>query len=203
MEAGKAPTNGRQTATVQRERLLRTAAQLFAQQGYHATGVAELGSALSLGRGALYHHMGSKDALLAEIVARHVHEMVAFGEQVLEQDVPAPEKFRALSRRLMRTIGEDLAEVVVFYRESSHLQGEARAEVLRLRRRYEEIWAEVLEQGVRDGCFRADGPLVIRAILGMHNYSAFWIDPAGPMAPEEIADAFCDLLLRGLMIRDA
>src|SRR5436309_3637837 len=55
-----------------REEILQIAARLFAENGYHGTGIAELGEAVGLGKGALYHHIGSKEDLLYEISSRHV-----------------------------------------------------------------------------------------------------------------------------------
>jgi len=189
--------------TDQRERLLHTAAQLFADKGYHGTGVAELGRAVELGRGGLYHHMGSKEDLLVEISVRHVRDMVEVGESILASDEAPPEKLRALSRRLMRTIAENLAEVTVFFHEVNNLKGEARAEVVEKRDRFEAIWRAVIDEGVEQGYFRKGGGLVTKGLLGMHNYSYVWIDPDGRLKPEDIADDYCDLILRGLLTDSA
>ena len=35
---------------------------LFAKKGYNGVGVAEIGAASGFGRGALYHHIESKEA---------------------------------------------------------------------------------------------------------------------------------------------
>ena len=187
----------------QRERLLHEAAQLFAEKGYHGTGVAELGRAVELGRGGLYHHMGSKEELLVEISVRHVREMVEVGEKILAGDSTPPEKLRALSRRLMRTISESVPEVTVFFHEINNLTGVAREEVLERRDRFEAIWRAVIDEGVEQGYFRTGGGLVTKGLLGMHNYSYVWIDRDGRLAPEEIADVFCDLVLRGLLTDSA
>jgi AcrR family transcriptional regulator len=197
----KAPAGGktRRARVEQRERLLKTAAQLFAEKGYHGTGVAELGRAVDLGRGGLYHHMGSKEGLLVEISVRHVREMVDVGEEILASDLTPPEKLRALSRRLMRTIAENISEVTVFFHEVNTLTGKAREEVLERRDRFERIWQHVLDDGLEQGYFRVGGPLVTKGLLGMHNYSYVWINPDGRLSPEDIADVFCDLALRGLL----
>ncbi len=183
----------------QRERLVRAAAQLFAENGYHGTGVSELGRAVDLGRGALYHHMGSKEDLLLEISIRHVREMVEFGEAILADDTTPPEKLRALSRRLMRTIADRRAEVTVFFHEVNTLTGPAREEVLVQRQRFESIWRQVIDEGVEQGYFRTGGGLITKGLLGMHNYSYVWMDPNGYRTPEEIADEFSDVILRGLL----
>ena len=55
---------------VTRERIIDKAAELFARNGYAATGVADLGAAIPLERGALYYYIGSKEELLADIHER-------------------------------------------------------------------------------------------------------------------------------------
>jgi AcrR family transcriptional regulator len=197
--ASKERTANKRPHTEQRERLLREAARLFAESGYHGTGVAELERAVGLGRGALYHHMGSKEELLVDISVRHVREMVEVGEEILASDATPPEKLRQLSRRLMRTIAERRAEVTVFFHEVNALTGDARKEVLGQRDRFEEIWRQVIQQGVDEGYFRTGGGLITKGLLGMHNYSYVWMDPDGQCSPEEIADEFSDLILRGLL----
>lgn len=182
-----------------KERILRIAAELFARNGYHATGMAELGEAVGFGRGALYYHIGSKEDLLFEISGRHVGEMVAFGESVLSEDISPDEKFRRLSRQLMRTIADNLPELTVFFREVHSLTGERYENLLALRDRFESIWLEILNQGVDQGIFSKSDPLVVKGILGLHNYSYLWLEPKGESSPEEIADLFCDIALRGLL----
>jgi AcrR family transcriptional regulator len=186
-----------------REEILRIAARLFAQNGYHGTGMVELGEAVGLGKGALYHHIGSKEDLLYEISSRHVIEMVAFGEQLLAGDITPLEKFRRLSRRLMRTIADNLPELTVFFREVRTLTGERGEHLLALRARFEEIWTEILEEGRAAGVFRTADPIIVKGLLGLHNYSYLWLRPDGPLTPEDVSDSYCDLLLRGLLTPEA
>lgn len=51
-----------------RERLLRTAFQLFHEQGYHATGVATILREAGVNAGSMYHHFASKDDLLLKVL---------------------------------------------------------------------------------------------------------------------------------------
>ena len=193
----------RATRGDRKEEILKIAAELFARNGYHATGIAELGEAVGLGRGALYHHIGSKEELLIEISSRHVIEMVAFGEALLEADVPPIEKFRRLSRRLMRTIADNLPELTTFFSEYRALSGERAEHLLELRRRFESIWMTILQEGVEAGVFRSADVILVKGLLGLHNYSYLWFDPEGRMSPEDVSDAFCDFALRGLLTREA
>lgn len=187
----------RQGAT--KERILRVAAELFARKGYHATGMAELGEAIGLGRGALYYHIGSKEGLLYEISVRHVEQMVSYGEELLTSRLTPEERFRRLSRQLMRTIADNLPELTVFFREVHSLSGQRNERLLALRDRFEDIWLQILQEGVEQGRFQIADPLAVKGILGLHNYSYLWLDPKGALAPEQIADRFSDMILHGLL----
>lgn len=181
-------------------RILRHGADLFARNGYAATGVAELERAVGIGRGALYHHIGSKENLLYEISIRHVREMVEYGEGLLAEDRPAAEKFRMLARRLMRTIADNLPELTVFYMDFRGLSEPHAAELHAIRARFEAIWVAILEQGVEEQTLRPTRPIMTKGILGMFNFSYLWLRPTGGMSPEEIADEFCDMALSGLTL---
>jgi AcrR family transcriptional regulator len=64
------------------ERIMCVAAELFASKGYHATGISELSEAVGMGRGALYHHISSKEDLLFEINSRYLRGLIDFGSGV-------------------------------------------------------------------------------------------------------------------------
>lgn len=57
-----------QAAEPTRERILRTAFQLFHEQGYHATGVATILREAGLNPGSMYHAFPSKEALLIGVL---------------------------------------------------------------------------------------------------------------------------------------
>jgi AcrR family transcriptional regulator len=184
-----------------KERIRRKAAQLFARNGYQATGVQEISDAVGLGRGALYHHIGSKEALLEDICAPLAAAMIEVAQALLEADLPAPEKIRRLSRAQMRALADHLPEWTVFQRDAATLRGPVARRILELRKRYEDVCEEIFREGVDAGAFRSVDRLAIKGMLGMHNYAYMWLDPRGRLSPEEVADVFCDVLLEGLRRR--
>jgi AcrR family transcriptional regulator len=186
----------------QKARIRREAARLWAAKGYHATGVQELAEATSLGKGALYHHIGSKEQLLFEISLSGVARLIEGAEEVLAIEAPVAERLRLLSRRLMRDISDDLAQWKVFFHEVNTLTGPNRRAVMKLRERYEDLWRELIEEGARNGELRRVDPIAVKGILGMHNYSYLWLQRDGRLTPEELADVFVDVLLGGLAPRE-
>ncbi|ETK30631.1 TetR/AcrR family transcriptional regulator [Microbispora sp. ATCC PTA-5024] len=65
------------TAAETRERLLRAAADVFAERGYDGTRVADIAAAAGVSNGALYAHFPSKAGLLVEALRAHGPRMLA------------------------------------------------------------------------------------------------------------------------------
>jgi AcrR family transcriptional regulator len=186
------------TYELNRERVVAVAADLFARHGYHGTGIAELAKAVGLGRGALYHYIGSKEALLYAISRTQVDRMNAQAEAVLRAGLPPEELLREMARGLLRNIADHRSEWAVFFRDYSALSGERRDHVIAARERYEGYWRQALDRGVEAGVLRPTPALLVKGILGMLNYTYLWFEPDGALTPEELADEYVDTLFRGI-----
>ena len=65
------------SAAQTRERLLRAAADAFAERGYDGTRVADIAAAAGVSNGALYAHFASKADLLADALRTHGRHLLA------------------------------------------------------------------------------------------------------------------------------
>ncbi|GIH76863.1 TetR/AcrR family transcriptional regulator [Planobispora longispora] len=65
------------TAAETRERLLRAAAEVFAERGYDGTRVADIAASAGVSNGALYAHFGSKAELLVAALRAHGPRLLA------------------------------------------------------------------------------------------------------------------------------
>lgn len=183
---------------VNRERVIAKAAELWARNSYHGTGIAELCDAVGLGRGALYHYIGSKEALLYRISKTQLDRMNDQAEELLRAGLPAEELLRELARGLLRNIATHRAEWTVFFREYIALTGENRDHIVAARERYEGYWRQALDRGVAEGTLRPLPKLFVKGILGMLNYTYLWFAAEGPITPEQLGDDFIDTLLDGM-----
>src|SRR5436190_20128787 len=163
-----------------REAIIDTSARVFARRGYHATGISELCEENELGKGALYHYIGSKEELLAAIHDRVMDEVLLGAARVAAAGGSPPEQLTRLGEELLDVIHRYPDHVWVFLHEFPALTGE-RAEQFRVRRRqYERRVEAVLQAGVDSGEFRELQPrLTAMAWLGMHNYTYLWLKPGG------------------------
>jgi AcrR family transcriptional regulator len=60
-----------------RKALIAAAAELFAESGYHATRLADVGARAGIGRPAVLHHFESKEALVHAVLDEHEREFMA------------------------------------------------------------------------------------------------------------------------------
>jgi AcrR family transcriptional regulator len=159
----------------------------------------ELCAANDLGKGALYHYIGSKEELLAAIHDRVMDEVLAGADRVTEAGGSPSEQLEMLGTELLDVIHRYPDHVWVFLHEFPALTGE-RAEQFRLRRRgYERQVEGVLEAGVASGAFRGlDTRLTAMAWLGMHNYTYLWLKPGGRLSARDVASPFAQIFMHGI-----
>lgn len=184
----------------QRSRILKIAARLFAERGYHAIGMTELCDAVQLGRGALYHHIKSKEDLLYDISKEYIADLADFGERVMRAEADPRQRIGMLGRQLVQKIASHQAELTVCFREIQSLTEPRRTQVLSLHTRYERVWRDTMVDGAELGFFRPYDPIVLKGVLGMYFYSYLWMRPDGRLAPAIIADRLNELALRMLDI---
>jgi TetR/AcrR family transcriptional regulator, cholesterol catabolism regulator len=180
---------------------LAVAVRLFAEKGYHGTGVAEIGEAAGVQRGALYYHIGSKEDLLLVLLRRHVEESLEGEERIAAMDVDPVQKLRLLLRHHVSTAVHRAAESTIYMRDQAVLSGERAEQLQALRERVERVWASVLREGEEAGFFRHSDSVVVNGLLSFANFTFLWYRPAGRLSPEEIGDRYADLLLDGLLLR--
>jgi TetR/AcrR family transcriptional regulator, cholesterol catabolism regulator len=182
-----------------RDAIVDTSAHVFAQRGYHATGLTELCEANGLGKGALYHYIRSKEDLLAAIHDRVMDEVMAGADRVATAGGTPSAQLGMLGDELLDVIHRYPDHVWVFLHEFPALTGE-RAEKFRVRRRdYERRVETVLRAGIESGEFRdVDARLTALAWLGMHNYTYLWLKPGGRRSARDVAQRFAELFIRGI-----
>ncbi len=172
---------------------------MFAKSGYHATGISELCDANDLGKGALYHYIGSKEELLAAIHDRVMDEVMAGAERVAQSGASPSAQLSMLGEELLDVIHRYPDHVWVFLHEFPALTGERAAQFRIRRREYKRRVEDVLRAGVKNGEFRDLDPwLTARAWFGMHNYTYLWLKPGGGLSARDVAKPFGEIFMRGI-----
>ena len=162
--------------------------------------MAEIGSLAGFGKGSLYHHIDNKEGLLYDIASRFIRDLVSTGRAISDSCPDPEERLRRLSQQLMKTIGSNLSEVIVCFREVQALTGSRLKEVMGLHVDYQTLWEQAIADGVNSGVFRPTDKIAVKGLLGMFFYSCLWLNLDGPQTPEEIGEVFSELALRSISI---
>lgn len=159
--------------SARREELVRTAARLFAERGYHGTSMGDIAAAMGVQKGSLYSLTSSKQALLVEAMREGASAFHAALDGVPE-DAPALERIGAALRAHLRVVAGQLDVATVFTREWRFLEGVERGE---------------LRQDL-------DADAAALLVLSSANWAYTWLRPETDTAA--LADRFLSILVDGV-----
>jgi hypothetical protein len=120
--------------------------------------------------------------------------------RVVEQPGTPEDHSRGLARALLRDHAANGEGWVVAVREARFLSPEHQLQLNAARDEIERIWRDVFDRGADAGSWRRLDSVEVRGILGMINSARRWMDPRGPLSPDEIADRYIALVLDGIGI---
>ncbi|WP_328317577.1 SACE_7040 family transcriptional regulator [Streptomyces sp. NBC_00388] len=137
----------RTDAPTRREQILKEAARLFAERGFHGVGVDEIGAAVGISGPGLYRHFAGKDAMLAELLVGISERLLDGGRMRSEQAVGGPAAVLAsLIDGHIDFALDDRPLITVHDRELDRLRDSDRKAVRRLQRQYVELWVTVVRE---------------------------------------------------------
>ena len=131
-------------STPRQEQILREAARMFAEYGYHGVSTEDLGAAVGISGPAVYRHFASKDALLADLLVGISEELLQNGRvEVAGSKNPTEALERLVDKHLEFSLSEpDLIRVQD--RDFASLAPADQRQVRRLQRSYVELWVDQL-----------------------------------------------------------
>jgi TetR/AcrR family transcriptional regulator, cholesterol catabolism regulator len=181
-----------------RRDVIGAAATAFAEGGYKETSIADLSAATGLAAGGIYHYIGSKENLLIAICDDLLAPLLAEGREIVATDAPPEAQLRDLLRAWLAHIENHRAHMLVFVQERHLIEREPQwRAVRRQRNQFEQLLDDILARGEADGTMTFDDRrLTLLALLGMVNYTPQWLRPKGRLSAEQVADGYCDLILR-------
>jgi TetR/AcrR family transcriptional regulator len=181
-----------------RESIVRTAAALFAQQGYPGTSMSDLARACGVSKPLLYHYVDDKYRLLLEITEGHVNRLAALVSEIEALPLDPQERLRQLIARFVQEYADARHDHGVLTQDVKFLEPADRDRVLGVERRVVASFAGAIAQARPELAGAAlDKPLTM-LLFGMINWMFTWLRPEGPMRQEQIAAVVADLFLGGL-----
>ena len=197
------PTTGDIPRTAsKRDRILRGAVEVFAQNGYFNAKVSEIAKAAGVADGTIYLYFDGKEDLLIHIFREYTRNYLQSLHEAFVGVSRADERIRLVIRHHLESLGRDRALAVVYQVELRHslkfMSLFSHEEVAQ----YLDILRRVVEQGQADGVFRRTlhPQLVAKAIFGiLDEMVTSWMLSEKEYALEEQAEQIADLILTGLL----
>jgi AcrR family transcriptional regulator len=180
------------------ESILAAAANLFTERGYDATSMEDLSRALGITKSAIYHHVSSKEELLALATGRALDGLFAVAADVEGSSGRAIER---LERLIRGSVGVLVArQPFVALLLAVHGNTRTERDALARRREFDRFTAELVKQAVAAGDLRPDiDPAVTAKLLfGLVNSVIEWYRPRPDSGHDQLADAICTLAFDGL-----
>lgn len=181
------------------ERLLTTAAEVFAANGYHPTTMRELSRATGMSLAGMYHYVRGKDELLALVQRRCFTRVLDGAEQAVARGADPTDRVERFIRHHVTFFAEHMSEMKVLSHEADSVSPARRAAIDRLKRRYADLLVELIAAATPEGApgARLDVRVAAYGLFGMMNWIYTWYDPEGPVDPAALAEQLTTLFLHG------
>lgn len=184
-----------------RERILASAAALFARKGVAATTVREIAEDVGMLSGSLYHHFESKEAMVDEIITSYLEDLRSRYKAVLARDTDPRDRLHDLVVASLEVVEAHPHATEIYQNDVNYLLQFDRFAYLRSAgKEVQTTWLQVIEAGIEQGVFRADlDPKVLyRLIRDAVWLSVRWFKPSTEYPTSRLAEDCTALFLDGL-----
>ena len=187
--------------------VVRVAAGLFRDRGYHGTSMADIAGELGLSAPAIYHHFATKQEILFHACEAFVDDVLARTTDAAEAVASPTLKVQAFAREQtlvhvdhLRQAWELGSGMFSFQQLSVHLSGDmADRNDVKQRQLYRNL-RDIVDKGKITGEFApVHSAAVTFAVFGMVEQTVYWYRPSRSLSADEVADTHARFALRMLV----
>jgi AcrR family transcriptional regulator len=171
-----APNRRSRLKSDRRSQLLSAAERLFAERGFLAVRLEDIGAAAGVSGPAIYRHFPNKESLLVELLVGISTRLLAGARNAQSRNADATAALDELiDFHLDFALGEpDLIRIQD--RDLAHLPEAAEKQVRKAQRQYVEVWVGVLRE-LNPKLAEADARLTAHAVFGLLNSTPHSMKP--------------------------
>jgi AcrR family transcriptional regulator len=171
---------------------------IFAERGFDAASMEDVARAAGITKASIYHHVPSKEALLARGLERALQALFGVLDETGAQCGTSWEVLVHIVRRVAEITMSMQAEVSVLFRVRGNSETERAA--MERRREFDRRVTELVREAQDDEFIRADidSALIVRLAFGMSNSVVEWYRADGRMSPSAIAEAVEKIVFQGV-----
>lgn len=179
-----------------RRLILKTAAKIFARDGYQKTTIDAIAAALRVTKPTIYYYFDNKEDLYFQITTLALQD--------LDQTMSLSERKGASGRDKLRAFCISYGEfmltdvgVCITAISDKDLGPAFRRRWRAQKTQFEARLRSILEEGRRDGSIVIDDPMIFSAALfGALNWASQWFNPKGRLSAKDVADSIYAIFAR-------
>ena len=146
-----------------KQELLQIAYRMFLQKGYEETSVDEIISQAGIAKGTYYYYFETKEQMLEEVIGMMIGQEMQAAEQILQTDLPVPQKIVGIITSLRPATAESPIEEALMKPENIIMHGKIQKKLIES---VTPLLSEVVEEGIAEGIFACDHiPERVRMLL--------------------------------------
>lgn len=163
-----APNRRSQLKSDRRLQLLSAAERLFAERGFLAVRLEDIGAAAGVSGPAIYRHFPNKESLLVELLVGISTRLLAGARQVRTDGTDAASVLDGLIDFHLDFVFNEPDLIRIQDRDLAYLPAAAEKQVRKSQRQYVEVWVGVLRE-LNPELAEADARLAAHAVFGLLN----------------------------------
>jgi AcrR family transcriptional regulator len=185
-----------------RQRILDTAAGLFARQGFNKTSIAEISSGCNASKAWIYHYFPNKEDILFTLLRNFLLELqgrLANASLPVDSDGNPVARLRSFIRECLQIYDDYRINYPVLFNEMRYLPEPQQAELREIEKQTVKNLEDILV-AIRPEMAGADNrrrPLAL-LVFGTINWTYTWFEPEGKMSADDLTEMSIRLIVSGL-----
>jgi len=180
-----------------KQEILRAAAEVLDEKGFHGATMEEIASRLLMTQGSMYYYFKNKEDLLFQCYIMIMDISLKKIKEIMEKAITPTEKLKkAIESHIELAITERPIFSLMGHPDQI-FSGEYLDKIIQLRSDYDRYFDKILDEGIQAKEFlEVDVKMTRLIILGALNWVQQWYSPKGDKSKEEITDIFSNYLLK-------
>jgi AcrR family transcriptional regulator len=178
-----------------REAILTEAARLFHHNGFHETGIDDIGAAVGITGPGVYRHFDSKQDLLAAILDRNIGQHQEIVDEVNALDLSPKDALRKLVERSAHELARNRDAAALYFQEARNLAPAELQRFTKVQRGLITEWVRIL-RAVRPELSEEDARVAVRGVAGLLNSVGYFTTT---MSSEQLGESLAGMAMAALL----
>ncbi|NCU18373.1 TetR/AcrR family transcriptional regulator [Pallidibacillus pasinlerensis] len=180
--------------------ILRSAVEVIAEKGYHATTMEDIAAKLLMTKGSVYYYFKDKQDLLYQSYKMLLEQSNKMITEIINMNLPIKEKLEKVMKSHIVFIISERSSYGLKVKPEHYFEGEQLEIIFGLQENYANSFDQLIEEGIQAKIFsEVDVKIVRNLIIGAMNWVIQWYSTEGKKSAEEMAEIISEYLMKILI----